>query len=94
MSSSLGGGRAAGRRGRPAGRGVGPAVREQWLKPPPARLSSQVDLAISVAELSIEEKAVELSPEEERRQWEEGRIDYLGKDAFARIQEKLDRFLQ
>lgn len=40
MSSSLGGGRAAGRRGRPAGRGVGPAVREQWLKPPPARLSS------------------------------------------------------
>uniref|UniRef100_A0A8C0JJ96 glycogenin glucosyltransferase n=1 Tax=Canis lupus dingo TaxID=286419 RepID=A0A8C0JJ96_CANLU len=35
-----------------------------------------------------------LSPEEERRKWEEGRIDYMGKDAFARIQEKLDRFLQ
>nr|XP_019570139.1 PREDICTED: glycogenin-2-like isoform X2 [Rhinolophus sinicus] len=54
----------------------------------------QVNLAISVSEISIEEKVMELSPEEERRQWEEGRIDYMGKDAFARIQEKLDRFLQ
>lgn len=47
-----------------------------------------------MAEISIEEKALQLSPEDARRQWEEGRIDYLGKDAFARIQEKLDRFLQ
>ncbi|XP_008566449.1 PREDICTED: glycogenin-2 [Galeopterus variegatus] len=54
----------------------------------------EVDLAISVSEISIEEKIKELSPEEERRKWEEGRIDYMGKDAFARIQEKLDRFLQ
>lgn len=54
----------------------------------------EVDLAISVAEISIEEKVVELSSEEQRRTWEEGRIDYMGKDAFARIQEKLDRFLQ
>uniref|UniRef100_A0A8C6C2J2 glycogenin glucosyltransferase n=1 Tax=Monodon monoceros TaxID=40151 RepID=A0A8C6C2J2_MONMO len=52
----------------------------------------EVDLAISVSEISIEEKA--LSPDEERRKWEEGCIDYLGKDAFVRIQEKLDRFLQ
>lgn len=51
-----------------------------------------MDLAISVSEISIEEKA--LSPDEERRKWEEGCIDYLGKDAFVRIQEKLDRFLQ
>ncbi|ELK09002.1 Glycogenin-2 [Pteropus alecto] len=54
----------------------------------------EVDLAISVAEISIEEKVVALSSEEQRRTWEEGRIDYMGKDAFARIQEKLDRFLQ
>lgn len=53
-----------------------------------------VDLAISISEISIEEKVKELNPEEERRKWEEGRIDYMGKDAFARIQEKLDRFLQ
>ncbi|KAK2496797.1 hypothetical protein MC885_014614 [Smutsia gigantea] len=53
-----------------------------------------VDLAISISEISIEEKEKEPSPEEERRKWEEGRIDYMGKDAFARIQEKLDRFLQ
>lgn len=51
-------------------------------------------MTISVSEISIEEKAREPSPEEERRQWEEGHIDYLGRDAFARIQEKLDRFLQ
>ncbi|XP_054363010.1 glycogenin-2 isoform X6 [Mirounga angustirostris] len=54
----------------------------------------EVDLAMSVFEISIEEKVKESSPEEERRKWEEGRIDYMGKDAFARIQEKLDRFLQ
>lgn len=54
----------------------------------------QVGLAISISEISIEEKVEELSPEEERRKWEEGHIDYMGKDAFARIQEKLDRFLQ
>nr|XP_031301877.1 glycogenin-2 isoform X5 [Camelus dromedarius] len=54
----------------------------------------EVDLAISVSEISIEEKVKVLSPEEQRRKWEEGRIDYMGKDAFARIQEKLDRFLQ
>ncbi|KAB1252415.1 Glycogenin-2 [Camelus dromedarius] len=45
-------------------------------------------------DISIEEKVKVLSPEEQRRKWEEGRIDYMGKDAFARIQEKLDRFLQ
>ncbi|XP_040122333.1 glycogenin-2 isoform X2 [Oryx dammah] len=54
----------------------------------------EVDLTISVSQISIEEKLKVLSPEEERRKWEEGRMDYLGKDAFARIQEKLDRFLQ
>lgn len=44
--------------------------------------------------MSLKEKVRELSPEEERRKWEEGHVDYMGQDAFARIQEKLDRFLQ
>ena len=61
---------------------------------PRGLVSPQVDLTISVSQISIEEKLKVLSPEEERRKWEEGRMDYLGKDAFARIQEKLDRFLQ
>ncbi|XP_017570577.1 glycogenin-2 [Pygocentrus nattereri] len=30
---------------------------------------------------------------ERRRQWEEGRADYLGKDAFENIQKRLDQFL-
>lgn len=54
----------------------------------------EVDLAMSISEISISEKVRALSPEEQRRKWEEGHIDYMGKDAFARIQEKLDRFLQ
>ncbi|XP_036419456.1 glycogenin-2 isoform X2 [Colossoma macropomum] len=33
------------------------------------------------------------SEEERRRQWEEGRADYLGKDAFKNIQKRLDQFL-
>ncbi|XP_057573430.1 glycogenin-2 isoform X2 [Hippopotamus amphibius kiboko] len=64
------------------------------IRDPSLQDALQVDLAISVSEISIGEKVKALSPEEERRKWEEGRIDYLGKDAFARIQEKLDRFLQ
>ncbi|XP_006876332.1 PREDICTED: glycogenin-2 [Chrysochloris asiatica] len=58
------------------------------------RHREEVQLAFSVSEISIEEKARELSPQEERRKWEEGHIDYLGRDSFTRIQEKLDRFLQ
>nr|XP_045361257.1 glycogenin-2 isoform X6 [Camelus bactrianus] len=69
-------------------------VVEESCASPGARHSEDVDLAISVSEISIEEKVKVLSPEEQRRKWEEGRIDYMGKDAFARIQEKLDRFLQ
>uniref|UniRef100_A0A8I5U9U4 glycogenin glucosyltransferase n=1 Tax=Pongo abelii TaxID=9601 RepID=A0A8I5U9U4_PONAB len=64
------------------------------VRDPSLQDALEVDLAVSVSQISIEEKMKELSPEEERRKWEEGRIDYMGKDAFARIQEKLDRFLQ
>uniref|UniRef100_A0A8C3VWX9 glycogenin glucosyltransferase n=1 Tax=Catagonus wagneri TaxID=51154 RepID=A0A8C3VWX9_9CETA len=59
-----------------------------------ARPAEDVDLAVSVSMISIEETLTAPRPEEERRKWEAGRVDYLGKDAFARIQEKLDRFLQ
>ncbi|KAM9180419.1 LOW QUALITY PROTEIN: glycogenin-2 [Dugong dugon] len=63
-------------------------------KDPASQDALEVDLAVSVSEISIQETVREPSPEEERRKWEDGRIDYLGRDAFARIQEKLDRFLQ
>nr|XP_045240011.1 glycogenin-2 isoform X6 [Macaca fascicularis] len=66
----------------------------ETIRDPSLQDALEVDLAVSVSQISIEEKVKELSPEEERRKWEEGRIDYMGKDAFARIQEKLDRFLQ
>ena len=78
----------------PAGLGFGENPLFLAHKHLPVGLSfPQVDLTISISQISIEEKPKVPSPEEERRKWEEGRMDYLGKDAFARIQEKLDRFL-
>uniref|UniRef100_A0A8K9XPM9 glycogenin glucosyltransferase n=1 Tax=Oncorhynchus mykiss TaxID=8022 RepID=A0A8K9XPM9_ONCMY len=44
----------------------------------------------------MEDPATEPTEEddlEQRRLWEEGQVDYLGKDAFDNIQKKLDRFL-
>uniref|UniRef100_A0A8C6XV41 glycogenin glucosyltransferase n=1 Tax=Naja naja TaxID=35670 RepID=A0A8C6XV41_NAJNA len=46
-----------------------------------------------VAEVTIQPEAKESSAEDERRKWEEGHIDYLGKDAFENIKKKLDAFL-
>ncbi|XP_031814904.1 glycogenin-2 isoform X3 [Sarcophilus harrisii] len=66
----------------------------QFTSDPVSLHNLEVELAFSVTELSIQQKVKEPSAEEERRKWEEGRVDYMGKDAFARIQEKLDRFLQ
>ncbi|XP_075284007.1 glycogenin-2 isoform X3 [Opisthocomus hoazin] len=52
------------------------------------------EVAHSISELSIHFRAEEPSPEEERRKWEEGRMDYLGKDCFEHIKKKLDAFLR
>ncbi|KAM4030600.1 glycogenin-1-like isoform 2-T5 [Anomaloglossus baeobatrachus] len=51
-------------------------------------------LSKSVSELSIQEAEEAQRTEEERRKWEEGHIDYMGKYSFDNIQKKLDRFLQ
>nr|AAI70536.1 LOC100126641 protein [Xenopus laevis] len=53
-----------------------------------------VQLAHSASELSIHESEEEARTEDERRKWEQGHIDYMGKYAFENIQKKLDRFLQ
>ncbi|NXG43425.1 GLYG2 protein, partial [Psilopogon haemacephalus] len=50
-------------------------------------------VAHSVSELSIHFTPKKTSPEDERRKWEEGRMDYMGKDAFEHIKKKLDAFL-
>ncbi|XP_062484651.1 glycogenin-2 isoform X1 [Pezoporus occidentalis] len=50
-------------------------------------------VAHSISELSIHFKPQEPIPEDERKKWEEGRIDYMGKDAFEHIKKKLDSFL-
>nr|XP_012629335.2 glycogenin-2 [Microcebus murinus] len=66
----------------------------EFTRDPGPQDGLEVALAVSVSEISIEAKVRVPSAEEQRRKWEEGHIDYMGKDAFARIQEKLDRFLQ
>ncbi|XP_071603584.1 glycogenin-2 isoform X6 [Heliangelus exortis] len=60
----------------------------------PEELAFKADeVARSVSELSICFKPEEPNPEDERRKWEEGRMDYMGKDAFEHIKKKLDAFL-
>ncbi|XP_072433000.1 glycogenin-2 isoform X4 [Chiloscyllium punctatum] len=59
-------------------------------KPPP----HQEDVAASLADLSLDEEPTQPVEAEERRRWEEGNVDYLGRDAFVNIQRKLDRFLK
>ncbi|XP_075395130.1 glycogenin-2-like isoform X2 [Tenrec ecaudatus] len=81
--------------GEPGGsQGPGQEPPVESAQDPAPQGALEVDLVVSASETSIQEKVREPSPEEERRMWEDGRIDYLGKDAFSRIQEKLDRFLQ
>ncbi|XP_065699216.2 glycogenin-2 isoform X3 [Patagioenas fasciata] len=67
---------------------------EQLVFHPVVQETSELnEVANSVSELSIHFKAEEPSPEDERRKWEEGRMDYMGKDAFEHIKKKLDAFL-
>ncbi|KAM9296602.1 glycogenin-1-like [Gastrophryne carolinensis] len=51
-------------------------------------------LVHSASELSIHEAEEVLRKEEERRKWEEGHIDYMGRHSFENIQKKLNQFLQ
>ncbi|XP_069061191.1 glycogenin-2 isoform X2 [Pleurodeles waltl] len=52
-----------------------------------------VELAHSASELSIHLREEEQRTEEERKKWEAGQMDYMGKDSFENIQKRLDRFL-
>ncbi|XP_060089898.1 glycogenin-2 isoform X2 [Heteronotia binoei] len=55
--------------------------------------NAQEEITGSVSDLSIKPEPERPSAEDQRRKWEEGHIDYLGKDAFENIQKKLDSFL-
>uniref|UniRef100_A0A8D0EC52 glycogenin glucosyltransferase n=1 Tax=Salvator merianae TaxID=96440 RepID=A0A8D0EC52_SALMN len=66
---------------------------ETPVQPVPELRVAADELISSVSELSIQAKPEEPSAEDERRKWEEGHIDYLGKDAFENIKKKLDSFL-
>ncbi|XP_078401202.1 glycogenin-2 isoform X7 [Cetorhinus maximus] len=72
-----------------------PAEDMEMLSPPVTpEPVKQEDLAASFADLSLEMAPKQPLPAEERRRWEEGNVDYMGRDAFANIQKKLDRFLK
>ncbi|NWS43679.1 GLYG2 protein, partial [Probosciger aterrimus] len=67
---------------------------EQHVFHPALQKTSELNkVAHSISELSIHFKPQEPIPEDERKKWEEGRIDYMGKDAFEHIKKKLDAFL-
>ncbi|XP_054979611.1 LOW QUALITY PROTEIN: glycogenin-2 [Sorex araneus] len=67
---------------------------EEGAPASPGHSEEDVLLAVSVSEISIQDRTRRPpSPRQGRREWEEGHIDYMGRDAFAHIQEKLDRFL-
>ncbi|XP_061222505.1 glycogenin-2 isoform X1 [Neopsephotus bourkii] len=67
---------------------------EQLVFRPAFQETSELNkVAHSISELSIHFKPQEPIPEDERKKWEEGRIDYMGKDAFEHIKKKLDSFL-
>ncbi|XP_021132812.1 glycogenin-2 isoform X5 [Anas platyrhynchos] len=67
---------------------------EQLTSHPAFQETSELnEVTHSVSELSIHLKPEEPNPEDERRKWEEGRMDYMGKDAFEHIKKKLDTFL-
>ncbi|XP_066562064.1 glycogenin-2 isoform X2 [Amia ocellicauda] len=52
-----------------------------------------MDLVAKASELSINLEAETSSPDH-RREWEQGHMDYMGKDAFDNIKKKLDQFLE
>ncbi|XP_018409576.1 PREDICTED: glycogenin-1-like [Nanorana parkeri] len=51
-------------------------------------------LVQSASELSLREAEEKLQGEEERKKWEQGHIDYMGRHSFENIQKKLNQFLQ
>ncbi|XP_038674534.1 glycogenin-1-like isoform X4 [Scyliorhinus canicula] len=71
-------------------------VHDMEMLPPPVipEPGTQEDVATSLADLSLEVEPMQSLQTEERRRWEEGNVDYLGRDAFENIQKKLDRFLK
>ncbi|NXA46820.1 GLYG2 protein, partial [Nothocercus julius] len=66
---------------------------QHMLHPTFQETSKLSEVTYAVSELSINLKPEEPSAEDERRKWEEGRMDYMGKDAFEHIKKKLDAFL-
>ncbi|XP_063068052.1 glycogenin-1-like [Engraulis encrasicolus] len=75
-------------------------TRSDWTEqqdPPPGEGggASGSDSSNQAHDTSHEHQQVESEEERahRRRMWEEGHVDYLGKDAFQNIRKKLDRFL-
>ncbi|XP_072900314.1 glycogenin-2 isoform X4 [Hemitrygon akajei] len=54
----------------------------------------QEEITDSFLALSLSSEPVDPVQAQDRRRWEEGNMDYMGKDAFANIQKKLDKFLK
>ncbi|XP_062910672.1 glycogenin-1-like isoform X4 [Mobula hypostoma] len=64
------------------------------LKADPSLGPNQEEITDSFSVLSLGSAPVDPDQAQDRRRWEEGNVDYMGKDAFANIQKKLDKFLK
>ncbi|CAL8308932.1 unnamed protein product [Merluccius merluccius] len=75
-----------------------PADRRQSHRPPPEDVTEEETEEEETEEEETEKSAAAAEAEaqhlERRQQWEAGRVDYLGRDAFQHIQRKLDSFLR
>lgn len=88
-------------REKPAVLDIEVSVPEKWLSQKitsdilPGYIEEQETESPTILELSIQVKEDKKPKKEDsRKMWEEGRMDYMGKDAFAFIQMKLDSFLK
>ncbi|XP_078259049.1 glycogenin-2 [Rhinoraja longicauda] len=70
------------------------SVEEEKESPSPASDQTTKDVADRLSELSLDVAPAAPAEPQDRRRWEEGNVDYMGRDAFVNIQRKLDQFLK
>ncbi|XP_059819752.1 glycogenin-2 isoform X15 [Hypanus sabinus] len=69
-------------------------IQVKEISPDTSEQTVKEEITDSFLALSLGSEPVDPDQAQDRRRWEEGNMDYMGKDAFANIQKKLDKFLK
>ncbi|XP_072900324.1 glycogenin-2 isoform X13 [Hemitrygon akajei] len=69
-------------------------IQVKEISPDTSEQTVKEEITDSFLALSLSSEPVDPVQAQDRRRWEEGNMDYMGKDAFANIQKKLDKFLK